>query len=144
MIHNLGIELGHALIISSEDISILSYENIKSSFSEGDKLSLMKMGLGLASSPRFIWVTVVGSSRCSKSISQRVFKCLIQGSESYWTNSLDLKVSSLSSSKWLVDTMFTERLLKILSTLISESYDDVTDELSDRPLLQTRDRTRLA
>jgi len=31
---------------------------IRSSFSEGDKLLLMKMGLGLASSTRFIWVTL--------------------------------------------------------------------------------------
>jgi len=39
-------------------------------------------------------------------------------------------VSSLLSSKWLVDTIFTERLPKILPILTSESYDNVADELS--------------
>jgi len=68
--------------------------------------------------------------RCSKRISQRVFKLLIHGSEFDWINSLDLKVSSLSSSKWLVNTIFTERLSKIMSTLTSESHDDIADELS--------------
>jgi len=104
---------------------------IKSSLLEGDKLSLMKMGLGLASSPRFIWVTLssMGGSRYSKRSSQRVFKCLIHGSKSDWINSSDLKVSSPSSSKWLVDTMFTERLSKISPTLTSKSHDNVVDEL---------------
>ena len=72
----------------------------------------------------------MGSSRCLKRVSQRVFKCLIYGSESDWINSSDSKISSLSSSTWLVDTMFTERLSKIWPTLISESQDDVADELS--------------
>ena len=40
------------------------------------------------------------------------------------------KVSSPSSSKWLVDTMFTEKLSKILPTPTFESHDDVVDELS--------------
>ena len=40
------------------------------------------------------------------------------------------KVSSSSSFKWLVDTMFTERLPKISPMLTSESHDDVADELS--------------
>ena len=47
-----------------------------------------------------------------------------------WINSSDLKVFSLSSPTWLVDTIFTERLLKISPMLTSESYDDVADELS--------------
>ena len=51
---NLGIELEHVLVISSKVIYILWYELYRSSFSKGDKLSLMKIGLGLASSPRFI------------------------------------------------------------------------------------------
>jgi len=53
--------------------------HIRSSFLGGDKFSLIKMGLGLASSPRLIWVTLssVGGLRCSKQISQRVFRCLI-------------------------------------------------------------------
>jgi len=72
----------------------------------------------------------MGGSRCLKRIFQRVFKCLIHGLESDWINSSDFKVSSPSSSKWLFDTMFTERDLKISSTLTSESYDDVADELS--------------
>jgi len=72
----------------------------------------------------------VGGSRYSKHISQRVVNCLIHESEIDWVNSLDLKVSFPSSSKWLVDTMFTERLLKISPTLTSESHDDLADELS--------------
>ena len=72
----------------------------------------------------------MGGSCCSKHVSQRVFKYLIHGSESDWINSSDSKVSSSSSYKWLVDTMFTERLSKISLTLISESHDDVVDDLS--------------
>jgi len=45
MYSNLGIELENVLKIPSEMYQV---------FSEGDELSLMKMGLGLASSPRFI------------------------------------------------------------------------------------------
>jgi len=79
MMHsNLGIEPGHILIIPSKESIYSRTSCIRSSFSEGEKLSLMKMGLGLASSPRFIWVTLssVGGSHYSKCISQRVFKCL--------------------------------------------------------------------
>jgi len=132
MYRNLEIEPGHVLIIPSEDIYISRMSCIRCSFSEGDKLSLMKMGLGLASSLRFTWVTLssVGGSHCSKCVSQRVFKCLIYRSESDWINSLGSKVSSPPSSKWLADTMFTERLPKIFPALTSESHDDVTDELS--------------
>ena len=71
----------------------------------------------------------MGGSRCLKHISQRVFKCLIYGSESDWINFSDLKVSSPSSFKSLVDTMFTKRLSKILLILTSESHDDVANEL---------------
>jgi len=72
----------------------------------------------------------VGGLHCLKYISQRVFKYLIHGSQSDWTNSSNLEVSSPLSSKWLVDTIFTESLLKTLPTLTFESHDDVVDKLS--------------
>ena len=56
--------------------------------------------------------------------------CLIHGSESNWINSSNLKLSSLSSFKYLVDSMFIERLLKILSMLTSETHNDIVDGLS--------------
>ena len=98
--------------------------DIRSSFPRGDKLLLMKMSLEIALSPRLIWVTLsyVGGSRCSKRISQRVFRCLIQRSVSDWIISLSF------SPGWLVETIFIERSLKMLSTLISNSYNDVPDE----------------
>jgi len=53
MHNNLGIEPGHVFIIPGEDIIYSRMSCIRSSFSKGDKLLLMKMGLGLASSLRF-------------------------------------------------------------------------------------------
>ena len=119
---NLGIEPEHVLVIPSV-LGLLSRKVTR---------SLMKMGLGLASSPRFALVALssVSGSRYSKHVSQRVFKYLIHGSESDWINSSNLLVSSSLSFKWLVDIMFTERLSKILPMLTSESHDDVADELS--------------
>ena len=105
---------------------------IKSSFSEGDKLSLIKMVLGLASSLRYTRVTLssVECSRCSNRVSQRVFKYLNHGSEFDWINSSNSKISFPSSFKWLVDAMFTKTLSKISPTLTSESHNDFVDELS--------------
>jgi len=85
---------------------------------------LIKMGLGLASFPRLILVTLssVSDLRCSKLVSQRVFRYLIQESIFDWI------ISSSPSSGCLVETMFTKSSLKILPTLTYDSYDDVIDE----------------
>jgi len=98
---------------------------IKSSFSGGDKFSLMKMGLGLASSPRLIWVTLssVSDSPCSKRISQRVFRCLIQRI-CIWLNYFFVSIFRMFCWNHL-----TERSLKMSPALTSDSHDDVPDEL---------------
>jgi len=126
----LWVESTHVLIVPSEDIYILLYKTYQVFFFRGDKISLMKMRLGLASFPRLIWITLssVGGSRYSKRMSQRVFKCLMQGSVS--DSIISLVPSLSSSSKWLVEIMFTKRLLKMAPTLISDSHDDVPDEWS--------------
>jgi len=79
-----GSSLGMSLEFQAKKSIYSRMSCISSSFSEGDTLLLMKIGLGLASSPRFTWVTLssVGGSRCSKRVAQRVFKCLICESES--------------------------------------------------------------
>ena len=54
MHNNLGIEPGHVLIIPNEDILYFCMRCIMFSFSTGNKFSLMKLGLELASSLIFI------------------------------------------------------------------------------------------
>src|SRR3954471_6786012 len=63
---------------------------IRSAFSSKERVSLMYMGFGLASSPIFTWskASSVGGSRCSKRMSHSMFRCLIQGSSSVFISNL--------------------------------------------------------
>ena len=51
---HLRVKHGHILIFQVKTSIYSRTRHMRSSFSGGDKLSLMKMGLGLASSPRLI------------------------------------------------------------------------------------------
>src|SRR3954468_2938110 len=100
---------------------------IRSAFSSKERVSLMYMGFGLASSPIFTWskASSVGGSRCSKRISHSMFRCLIQGSSSVFISS----ISSSSGSDW-AETMLTETGSKSVPTLTSELKDEVSEEWS--------------
>src|SRR5438045_7444686 len=111
---------------------------IRSAFSSKERVSLMYMGLGLASSPIFTWskASSVGGSCCSKRMSHSMLRCLIQGSSSVFISS----ISSSSGSGW-AETMLTETGSKSVPTLISELKDDVSEEWSylDNGLESTSD-----
>ena len=65
---------------------------------------------------------------CSKCMSQRVFKCLIQESVFDW-NIFFIFIFQMAS-------MFTERLLKMALMLTSDSHDDVPTSDHDMKILQ--------
>src|SRR3954468_11738958 len=100
---------------------------IRSAFSSEERVLLIYMGFGLASSPIFTWskASSVGGSRCSKRMSHSMFRCLIQGSSSVFISS----ISSSSGSGW-AETMLTETGSKSMPTLISELKDEVLEEWS--------------
>src|SRR3954471_11582220 len=81
-----------------EDVNIFPYGAIRSAFSSRERVSLIYIGFGLASSPIFTWSkeSSVGGSRCSKRMSHSMFRCLIQGSSSVFISS----ISSSSGSGW--------------------------------------------
>src|SRR3954464_3745291 len=111
---------------------------IRSAFSSKERVSLIYMGFGLASSPMFTWskASSVGGSRCSKRMSHSMFRCLIQGSSSVFISS----ISSSSDSGW-AETMLTETGSKSVPMLISKLKDEVTEEWSylDNGLESTSD-----
>src|SRR3954467_3811716 len=94
-------------------------------FSFWERVSLIYMGFGLASSPILTWIKTssVGGSRCSKRISHSIFRCLIQGSSSVSISS----ISSSSGSGW-AEAMLTETGSNNVPTLISELNDEVYEE----------------
>src|SRR3954462_3278660 len=98
---------------------------IRSAFSSEERVSLIYMGFGLASSPIFTWskASSVGGSRCSKRMSHSMFRCLIQGSSSVFISS----ISSSFGSGW-AETMLTETGSKSVVMLISELKDEVSEE----------------
>src|SRR3954470_16157156 len=98
---------------------------IRSSFSLGERESLMYMGFGLAPSPIFTWskASSVGGSRCAKQVSHSMFRCLIQRSSSVSISS----ISSSFGSGW-AETMLTETGPNDISTLLSELKDVVSEE----------------
>src|SRR3954469_15758367 len=111
---------------------------IRSAFSSKERVSLIYMGFGLASSPIFTWSkeSSVGGSRCSMRISHSMFRCLIQGSSSVFINS----ISSSFGSGW-AETILTETGSKSVPTLTSELKDEVSEEWSylDNGLESTSD-----
>src|SRR4051812_28728792 len=100
---------------------------ISSVFPFGERVSLIYMGFGLASSPilTWSWASSVGGSRCSKRVSHSMFRCLIQGSSSVSISS----ISSSFGSGW-AETMLTETGPNRVPTLISELKDEVSEEWS--------------
>src|SRR4051812_2266690 len=98
---------------------------IKLSFSLGERVSLMYIGFGLASSHILTWskASSVDGSRCSKQISHSTFRCLIQRSFSV---SISLILSSFSSG-W-AETMLTKTSSNNVPMLTSKSKDEVSEE----------------
>src|SRR4051812_17372134 len=99
---------------------------IRSSCSLGERVSLVYMGLGLASLLILTWsrASSVGGSRCSKRVSHSMFRCLIQGSSSVSI----ISISSSSGSGW-AKTMLTETGPNDASMLILELKNSVSEEL---------------
>src|SRR3954468_9536538 len=100
---------------------------IRSTFSLGERVSLIYMGFELASSPRLTWskASSVGGSRCSKRMSHSMFRCLIQGSSSVFI----ISISSSCGSGW-AETMLTETGSNSVPMLMSELKDEVSEEWS--------------